>query len=435
MTRDVASRRPGIAGRSGLAGRTGWAKAPAEARSGRRAVAAGSVLALLLVTAWGSTAAAAQGGDGTGSAGAAALPTPLATSVQAGGGTWATVPMGNLSQPLNTFWQLLFRPDGASSWSDRVEATAVATNGGLVLAGSAGSLVVGVRPSNDLTFSPLIATSNAGRSWSNGLLDQGLASRPEALAQGPNGSALAIVQGHGGADVLRDAGNLSSWQPLTTDRALASAPSGRACEPNAITSVGYLSGAAVIGTSCERPGEAGIFVGRGGTWQPAGPKLAPGQGRAEVLGLVPANDGLAALLGLTSAGTSGVPSNGKAGRTSLIAVWADASGKWSATAPMKLGEGAHLVSFGATSAGGLFTVVAGANDGKELDVATGPGARWEELPAPPQGTATVAFLPGGTVDALAVKSTVLTVWALSPGSAAWAKDQVLDVPVQFGSSS
>ena len=63
-----------------------------------------------------------------------ALPTPLATSVPAGGGTWATVAMGDLGQPLNTFWQLLFRPAGTNSWSDRVEATAVATNGGLVLA-------------------------------------------------------------------------------------------------------------------------------------------------------------------------------------------------------------------------------------------------------------------------------------------------------------
>ena len=72
-----------------------------------------------------------------------ALPTPLATSVPAGGGTWATVAMGDLGQPLNTFWQLLFRPAG-TMWSDHVEATAVATNGGLVLA-SGGRLAGGRR--------------------------------------------------------------------------------------------------------------------------------------------------------------------------------------------------------------------------------------------------------------------------------------------------
>ena len=71
---------------------------------------------------------------------------------------------------------------------------------------------------------------------------------------------------------------------------------------------------------------------------------------------------------------------------------------------------------------------------------TGPaapasGAEWRYLPAPPQATATVAYLPGGTVDVLAVSKTVLTVWALAPGAARWVKGQVLDVPVQFGSSS
>ena len=116
---------------------------------------------------------------------APSVPTPLATSVRGSGGTWATVAMGDLGQPLNTFWQLMFRPDGSGKWTDHVEATATATNGGLVLAGGGGPLIVGVRPSNDLTFSPLISTTNAGRSWSNGLLDEGLASRPDALAGGP----------------------------------------------------------------------------------------------------------------------------------------------------------------------------------------------------------------------------------------------------------
>ena len=79
---------------------------------------------------------------------APSFPTPLATSVQTAAGTWATIPMGHLGQPLNTFWQLFFQPPGATSWSNQVEATATATNGGLVLA-SAGdrSVIVGVRPS------------------------------------------------------------------------------------------------------------------------------------------------------------------------------------------------------------------------------------------------------------------------------------------------
>ena len=162
------------------------------------------------------------------SSGAQPLPTPLATSVQAGGGTWATVAMGDLSQPLNTFWQLLFRPDGSAAWSDRVEATAVATNGGLVLAGGGNALVVGVRPSTSCTFSPLISTTNAGRSWSNGLLGQGLAPHPAALANGPTAGRWPSWKAGRGTKVVRDTGNLLSWQPVTTARTLASAASATA---------------------------------------------------------------------------------------------------------------------------------------------------------------------------------------------------------------
>ncbi|HTT92932.1 MAG TPA: hypothetical protein VMF65_25485 [Acidimicrobiales bacterium] len=402
-------------------------------RAGRRAAVAGTGLATLIFGLGGASSAGAQAG-GAGAAGPA-FSTPLATSVQAGGGTWATVAMGNLKQPLNTFWQLMFRPDGSSTWSDRVEATAVATNGGLVMAAGANALVVGVRPSNDLTFSPLISTTNAGRSWSNGLLDQGLASRPRALALGPGGRALAVVEGRGGAEVVRGTGNLSSWQPLATTRALASAPAGRACSPSAITSVGFLSSTAVIGSSCQRPGEAGIFMENGHSWKLSGPNLASRAGRAEVLGLMPAQGGLATLLGLTAAarGVTGAPATGP----SLVAAWAGSNGKWRTSAPLGLGNNGRLVSFGAASAAGdgIFALTASPDGRMELAVTSGPRPVWEHFPAPPQTTATVAFLPGGTIDALAVHNVVLTVWALSSGSSAWVKRQVLDVPVQFGSSS
>jgi hypothetical protein len=404
---------------------------------------------MLLFDVSGTSSAIAEASASGGGTAAPSFPTPLATSVEASGGTWAAVAMGDLDQPLNTFWQLMFRPNGSSTWSDRVQATAVATNGGLVMATSASSLVVGVRPSNDLTFSPLISTTNAGRSWSNGLLDPGLASRPRSLAVGAGGSALAIVDGRGGAEVVRSTGNLSSWQPLTTARGLASAPAGRACGPRAITSVGYLSSTPVIGTSCQRSGEAGVFLENGRTWELTGPSLASGAGRSEVLGLMPAKGGVATLLELTGTGT--VPGSARAGHVgargtaktaggagkSLVAAWAGSNGKWSTSAPLGLGSNSRLVSFGAASANGdtIFALVAGPDGDLELAMASASRPVWEHFPAPPQTTATVAFLPDGTVDALAVHNVFLTVWALSSGTGSWVKNQVLDVPVQFGSSS
>jgi len=423
-------------------------KNPARLRrwspAGATRVLAGAALGALCLSFSGTAAAAAQAGAG--SAYGAPLPTPLATSVQAPGGTWATVAMGNLSQPLNTFWQLLFRPDGSASWSDQVEATAVATNGGIVLATGARSLLVGVRPSHDLTFSPLISTTDAGRSWSNGLLAEGLASRPQALAMGPDGTALAIVDASGGAEVLESSQSLSSWKLVATGRALAAGPGGDACEPGAVTAVAYLSGSAVVGTSCERPGEAGLFIRRGDGWQQAGPVLPSALGRAEVLALLPTSSGssgtgssgtgssgtgLSALLGLSGPGRG---STEGPGGPSLVAAWTGAGGKWRTAAPFELGPGGRLVSFGGAPARGVFALVARADGRKELALAEASTSRWRLLPAPPVATATAAFGPGPTVDALAVAGTVLTVWTLSPGAQNWEKGQAINVPVQFGSS-
>lgn len=114
------------------------------------------------------------------------------------------------------------------------------------------SLLVGVRPSQMLTFTPLISTADAGRSWSTGLISQGLASRPTALAVSPGRGGLALVNGRGGPEVLESTRNLSSWQTLVTGHALATTPIGRACGPGPVTAVGYVpattSGGASVST-------------------------------------------------------------------------------------------------------------------------------------------------------------------------------------------
>jgi hypothetical protein len=358
------------------------------------------------------------------------LPTPLATSVQVGGGTWATLPMGNLHQPLNTFWQLFYRANGSTSWSDKVQATAVATNGGLVLAAGGNSLSVGIRPSQDLTFTPIISTADSGRSWSDGLLTEGIVARPEALATGPGGTALALAEGRHGGEVLKSTHGLSSWQPLVSAGALSAGASGRACGLRGLTAVGYVSGTAVLGASCDQPGETGLFVQHGASWQSTGPPLSSQQGAAQVLGLLPLHPGtgLAALLAQTPAGGSA---------TRLLVAWTNDAKTWRASRILTLGQGDRLASIGADDDNGVF-VLATLPDGQdELAVtdSASSGSGWRQLSRPPPGTSTLAFGPGTSVAALAVSGTVLTVWAWSTGSAKWLEKQVMHVPVQFGSSS
>lgn len=397
---------------------TGWL--------GRRLAPRASVLALsafttILLAACGSPARTPAGSS------APSLATPLATSIQDSSGTWATVAMGHLERPLDTFWQLFFRPAGSSSWSNRVEATGVATNGGLVLASPRGrGLLVGVRPTNLLTFSPLIFTADAGRSWSTGLVPEGLAARPDALAAASGTRVLALVDGGARSRVLASANGLSRWRTTITTRALAATTSGSSCRLAAITAVAYATGTALAGGSCSRPGVVGIFTERTGGWRllEAVPPSSLARARIEVLALQAdgAGDGVGALLG-TSDGSE----------TSLVAAWYG-NGHWTASQPLRVSASEHVSSFGRASGNGIFALLASVSGPARLAVAGSPGAGWRELATPPAGTATVAFGPGSSIDALAVDDTVLSIWTLPAHASDWVHRQTIRVPIELGSS-
>jgi hypothetical protein len=336
--------------------------------------------------------------------------------------------MGRLDQPPNTFWQLLFLPTGTSSWSDQVEATAVATNGGLVLAAGGPVLLVGVRPSNRLTFSPLIASSDAGRTWSDGLLSEGLAEHPQALAVDDTGRAVALVggRGEGLTRVLLSAAGLSRWQTLTTASHLAAVPGAKACGLGQITAVSLLAGSPVVGASCARPGVVGILAQRTGKWELIGPPLPSSlyRGRAEVLAMTTTANTLTVLVAV-SVGAS----------NDLVAAWSSDGGQdWRTSTALPVSEGSQLASVGPVSGDGLFVLMNRRAGTDKLNMVDGPGVPWTALPSPPVGTATVAFPPGATPEALVVDDATLTVMDLTSASSAWVQSQMLRVPIQYGSS-
>ena len=120
------------------------------------------------------------------------LTAPLSTSLVTAQGTWAVAVMGGPDAD-DKFWQLFFRPATSDRWS-LVTPQGVADNGGLVAAGGGAYLVVGVRPNQNLTFSPLATSTDTGRNWTPGLLDAGLADTPGSIAVGPSGRTLALLQ-------------------------------------------------------------------------------------------------------------------------------------------------------------------------------------------------------------------------------------------------
>jgi len=343
---------------------------------------------------------------------------PLSTSLVTAQGAWAIAVMGGSAASGNNFWQLFVRPAGASRWS-LVTPPGVADNGGLIAGGASTSMLIGFRPSQGLTFSPLAASSDVGRTWAPGLLDADLADVPDAMAVGPSGRTLALLH-DGSIEAAATAGAASAgqWSQLTTLAALAASAPGRSCGLVAVNAVSFgPNDTPMAAGSCLRRGVAGVFADAAGTWQAAGPALPAGFGgdQVQVLGLgsaVVANKGggnVALLL---------------AGR-SLLAAWSEGT-QWTVSAPVAA-SGVTASGFG--PGGSVWLLL---SDGR-AETITGAGGSWAALPPVPPRTATLAPGAGGGYDALAVSGSRLTVWRLA--GAAWAKVQVINVPIEYGSSS
>jgi hypothetical protein len=379
------------------------------------AVAAG----LLVLAGCGSRPA----GSSAGSAPAAGIAGPaLATSLSSGNGTsWAVVQMGGSAAQYNNFWELFVRPAGTSSWKLATPG-GVASNGGLVAAATgAGSLLVGFRPSQGLTFSPLAATTDQGAQWSqNALLGTGLANLPSALAASPAGRLLALTD-TGDIEVGTRLG--ANWTRLTTERALASTPAGRACSLTGLTAAAWTqAGAPLLAGSCLKTGIAGIFTLSAGSWRAVGPTLPASLTSAPVSVIALATEGTR---------TTVILAVGTGAATALEAAWsANGGSTWALSPELRTGAGGKpSVSFGADGSASLgLTASRAATIGWQA-------AGWRTLPSLPAGTATLAATPDGQPEALAVKGGTLTVWQLGPGSGSWALVQTAQVTIPYGSSS
>jgi hypothetical protein len=389
-------------------------------RPARSAVTAVALASAALMAGCDSAAPAARGPAAEAPpAGAPFLATSLATAV----GTWAVAVMGGSVATHDNFWQLFARPAGSPRWT-LVTPPGTPSNGGLVMAGADRSMIAGFRPSQYLTYTPLTATTDGGQAWSStGPLDGALANVPDSLAAAPGTGNLLALLTDGTAEQAAPSG-YANWATLASLRSLAATSPGRRCGLQNLTAATFSpSGQPLLGGTCRHPGTAGIFAETGGTWAAAGPPLPTAlAGQAvQVLRLTSTANRTVALL---AAGT------GPAAR--LLAAWSSGSGgRWALSPPFPL-DGASLVS-ASFGPGGSAAVVLNGNRGATL---AGSGASWRALPPLPPGTATLAPGPGAGLDALAVSHrTVLTVWHLAPGSAAWAKTQTINVPIQFGSSA
>jgi hypothetical protein len=122
------------------------------------------------------------------------------------------------------------------------------------------------------------------------------------------------------------------------------------------------------------------------------------------------------------------------GHLELLGTRLTDSGGWSSPLTMTLAPGARLISSGVASDGAL-VVLASANGHLRADELL-PGAHgWSALPAPPPATTAIAFEPDGVLDAMTVDRSRLTVYRRGSSGSNWQRAQVLQVPIEYGSSS
>ncbi len=384
------------------------------------------VVGLFVVAALSSVASAmtASAAPAAQTASPTAPSVPLNSSFEQAGDTWLVVPMGHLSNFLNTFWQLFVRPPSGSDWVS-VTPPGVADNGGLAVTAQGDHVLAGFLPSQDLTFSPLALSSHAGRSWQGVYFPEGLSAVPDALGSGTDGVVLALGRANGGT-VLTMRTGASAWRTLSTLSKLDHTRAGARCGIARLTAVAVApSGERVVGAACLRADASAAFALTGGSSRPI---VAPvPQTAVSVLRLLSTPNGVAGLF-----------STHRGGKTDLRAGWlATGSRSFALSAPLALGPGARLVASGSTATGGVFVLVgAGAQGEREL-AEVRPGSiepSWDVLPTPPRGTLGVAFSNGRT-DAVTVDDSTLTDYALDQANRIWVRAQRLHVPIQYGSSA
>jgi len=359
---------------------------------------------------------------------AAVVGPPLASGVSTAGDSWLIIPMGDLSNRSNTFWQLFHAAPGSSHWS-LVTPPGVADNGGLVAGPSAGSVLAGILPSNLLRFSPLSQSSDGGTSWSPTFFPTGLAPLPDALAyrEAAPGGALAVTAG--GARALVARGDLSSWSTLVSVSVLRRVSPG--CGVSSLDAVAILpTGAPLVATGCRRGGQVGLFTRTAAPWEEGGPVLQGSlRGAAtEVLRLA-----------VTGSTTTVLVWAGRGGHRGLVALWRTGDGRWTESPALAASPGTTVLST-AVGANGALAVLMGAARGRRSAFDVDAGGAWSPLPQPPSRTMALAMPAGPAtldsvpVDAFTVDGGSLGVYALTPSGATWVRVQSSQIPLAYGSS-
>ena len=195
------------------------------------------------------------------SADAATVRAPLTSAVSTSSDSWLMLPMGELSDPSNTFWQLLHAAPGSSHWSV-VTPEGSQTTEACSWEPPAGPLLSGSSRASCSTTPHWPRASTAAPRGAPSSCPAGLTARPDALAYGsgpgpsPSSSGTRCCPPHRACR----AGPCSSPPPGSP------APSRAAGSPLSTPSPSLPTGSPLVATGC-RNGVVGMFTKQGGAWR------------------------------------------------------------------------------------------------------------------------------------------------------------------------
>jgi hypothetical protein len=344
---------------------------------------------------------------------------PLAGAASAPGIALASAPMGNLSTPASTIWELFAR--GRSGWV-LLTPPGVATNGGVVGAVvTATSVSTTVVPSANLRFSPVADTSDRGATWSTGILPGGVVASADAVAAATSGRHVALLTSDGGTVVVSQ-GDLSAWSTMADGARIASATGGSGCGLRTLRAVALgPAGSVLVGGQCAHGARVPVAVWRRGTWHLAG-SISAGIDDA-VLRLSATSSGIVTIL----------ETHWRGSRAVVVARSPNGLGSWTTTPHLVLARGDTVSSTSQGSDGAAIVVVRSAGDTPDA-YAIGPSDRgWTALPALPSDVVDVVAAPSGGFQALAVNGATLVV--LDASVHGWRAAQRLVIPIASGSSN
>lgn len=405
--------------------------------------------------------ACGSGGDGDRptAAQSRALHIPLATSgaVTAPGSSgrppspaaWAVVPLPSSGASGGVVWELATLAGDPARWS-LVTPPGVSDAAGLVTSFSTSSGVAGVEASGLLGFSPAATTPAGGRHWAPhweaGVFPGSLAPVPDAVAAGRRGQWMALF----GATGTSLGEYTPGGQVALQRRSVLAGAAGRRCDLLALTAVGFgPGGVPVAGGRCGGAADVGLFELGGQGWYFAGTPLpatvtgvasagsqavsTPTGGSTDGSAGGAGGDDVSEVLGLAGSGRLVVLAEAVAadGTASVFRLTRDAAGAWTSSEPYDVPPSGRIVATGLDPDGASFLLLSSPGS-LRAEVLDPSATRWDELPSPPRGTATLAFTGHDRAEALVTGPGLLSVYALVSGGR-WSEVETIDLPVAAAS--